>query len=139
MKERKLPSGSVLRFSDPPAPWAESEALYISVLTELKSVRINSQDDVPNLMKDLICTGFSSKIIKEALRPCLERVLYNGSKISESTFENVKAREDYMEICYAVIEENIRPFLKSLSVQFAPLLERLKISMMPLSSVKTPS
>lgn len=114
----KLPSGAELRITL--APFADSKALYQAVLEELKSLKLNEEDDIgANLIKDLFCVGFSSKKIESALNKCFERVTYNDLKISSDTWEPIEARDDYMKACMEVAKENILPFVKSLSVEFS--------------------
>lgn len=129
MKEIKLSSGSVIQFTDPPAPFAESKALYQEICKELVKVKIKEKEDHLNLIKDIICVGLSSPDIEAKLTPCMGRVLYNGQKITADTFEGTKGREDYLDVCYEVIQENIRPFMKNLYAQFSPLLESVKSSL----------
>lgn len=121
MKEVQLPSGSILEIKD--TPFAESKALYQSILEELRGVKLNAQLDHIDFIKDMLCMGFSSKKVEVALNVCLQRCLYNGLKIDKDTFEPVKAREDYSKIYISVIEENITPFLNGLSVELNRLLD----------------
>lgn len=123
-KEIKLPSGSKLKINM--APFAESKRLYQVILGEAKSVRVNGKDETFNLVKDLFCTALSSTAIEEALKPCLERCLYNGQRITDATFEPESARVDYYDILSEVAQENIRPFTNALMQQFSPLLEKLR-------------
>lgn len=115
MKEVNLESGSVLKILD--TPFAESKALYQAVLEEGKGLNIPSDGNVGQMLKDFFCIGFSSKKIDAALSVCLKRCLYNDLKIDDKTFEPIAARQDYTKICMSVIEENITPFTKGLSVE----------------------
>lgn len=118
MKTTTLPSGAELTITL--APFADSKALYQSILEELKSVSIKGEDEIGiGLLKDLFCAGFSSKKIEAAMSKCLSRCLYNGIKIDDSTWEPAEAREDYMKTLVEVAKENIAPFVKSLSLEFS--------------------
>lgn len=111
-----LPSGAILKVV--PAPFAESKALYQAILSEVKTIALGMNAELPSLFKDLFCTGFSSPKIEAALYKCFARCLYNEQKITEDTFEPIDAREDYTSVCVEVTKENIGPFLKSLYAEF---------------------
>lgn len=118
-KEFELPSGALLKIQL--APFADSKALYQAVLEEMKDIQLNSSDELFNLFKDAACAGFSSKKIEAALEVCFKRCLYNDLKIDRNTFEPEEARQDFVHVCIYVAQENIMPFLKSLSAQFQQL------------------
>lgn len=120
MKEIPLPSGALLKISH--TPFSESKALYQALLEELKEVAVDSKTDLTAMMKNVFCMGFSSKKVEAALSVCLKRCLYNELKIDDQTFEPASAREDYVKVCIEVVEENIRPFLKGLSVELKRVL-----------------
>jgi hypothetical protein len=125
MKEVKMPSGAILKIQL--APFADSKALYQAVLEEVKGLKIDASQNIDvNLFKDIFCAGFSSKKIESALNKCMEKVLYNDLRISDDTWEKVSAREDYMIACFEVVKENLLPFTKSLSAQYALVLGQLK-------------
>lgn len=123
MREVKLPSGSVLKVS--PAPFADAKALYQALLDEAKLLSFNRSTDVPQLMKDIVCYGFSSKKIEAALGECFKRCTYDYGKgdlkIDGDSFEDPKCRVDYPVVCMEVATENVLPFAKSLSVVFERL------------------
>lgn len=54
----------------------------------------------------------SSQDVYNAVFACLARCTYNGEKITEATFENEGAREDYFDIVCAAIDRNMAPFKK---------------------------
>lgn len=54
----------------------------------------------------------SSKEVYDAVFSCLGRCTYNGSKITEATFEDENARQDYLDIVCACINKNMEPFKK---------------------------
>lgn len=120
MKEIALPSGAKLGIGD--TPFATSKNLCQVVLEELKIVKINSTDDISNLVKDAFCTAFSSPKIEIALKPCLERCTYNGVKITEATWEPITARADYLKVCAEVGKHNVDPFLSGLYADYKTAL-----------------
>lgn len=108
-----LPSGARLKITL--APFTISKALYQAMLEELKGLKLDPQAEIDaNLFKDIFCVGFSSKKIEAALHDCLKRVLYNDVRISDATFEDPAAREDYLPVLLEVARINIRPFTKNL-------------------------
>lgn len=127
MQKVDLPSGAVLEITL--APFADAKALYQAVLDELKGLKFNPEDEIDvNFIKDLFCSGFSSKKVEAALDLCFKRVLYNGQKIDKDTFEPEEARQDYLMACIEVAKANILPFVKSLFADYSHILERLKAS-----------
>lgn len=127
MHEITLPSGAVLKISK--TPFAISKALYQAVLEELRTVKMNADDNVTNLIKELGWIGFASKKVEAALQECFKYCIYNNGagdlKIDKDTFESDKARVDYSQVCVEVIEENIGPFTKGLFVGSSRLLVTL--------------
>lgn len=117
MQAVTLPSGAILKIGL--APFKDSKALYQAVLAEGPSIKIESTDQAENAIKDLFCVMLSSSKIEAALKPCLERSLYNGKKIDENSFEPKDARQDYIEACYLVAKANIEPFIVSLFARFS--------------------
>lgn len=118
MKEVTLPSGKILRIDL--APFADSKALYQAVLEELRTVPMRDEDEIGvNMLKDLFCTGLSSKRVDKALEKCLARCLYDNTKITDEIWEPEEARGDYMKVLLEVAKENIVPFVKSLSAEFS--------------------
>lgn len=127
LKEIELPSGAKLRINL--APFADSRALYQSVMRELRGIHYSATMDVEELGKDLFCIGFSSPDIEGALWQCFKRCTYEGiagkgpMKIDLDTFEPVEARDDYLKVCVEVAKENIFPFAKSLFAEFKAFLD----------------
>jgi hypothetical protein len=127
-KKSKLPSGAELEVWV--SPFEKSKALYQALLEEARGISFdpNAHIDV-NLFKDLFCAGFSSKKIEICLKACFEKATYNGKRIDENTFEPMEARQDYLEACFEVAQENVAPFLKSLYAKYKITLENLKSSL----------
>lgn len=128
MTEIVLPTGAKLVITS--APFADAKALYQAVVEEMRGIKASPDVELDtNWIKDMLCAGLSSKKIDAALAKCMERATYDGIRIVADTFEPVKAREDYLTVCFEVAKENIMPFTKSLYAKFAPQLEKLKSSL----------
>ena len=71
-----------------------------------------------DFIKDTLISIDTSEEFNEAIFNCLQYCTYKTVyKIDEALFDNdeiPEAREDYYEIILACVEENLRPFLKSL-------------------------
>lgn len=120
-----MPSGAKLDISV--SPFADSRALYQSILEEGKALKLDPEADVDvNFFKDLFCSAMASKKIEAALNKCFERVTYKGLRVDNDTWEPVENREDYFDACFAVAKENITPFTKNLSAKYSLILEMLK-------------
>jgi len=127
--EVKLPSGSKLKIQ--PADFETARALFKAVLSEATKTQVSWKGGVDvNQFKDLFCIGFSSDLIEDRLGACMSTVLYNNGKgdlkIDKDTFQDPKAREDYLPVCWEVAKANISPFLKSLYAEFGKIFEILK-------------
>lgn len=121
----KLPSGAELTITL--APYEDALALQDAVLEEVRGIKFDPKAEIDvNFRKDMFCVLMSSKKIRAALDPCLKRALYDKKHITKDTFEPVEARQDYISVCMEVAKENILPFLKSLSAEYAQVLESLK-------------
>ena len=122
-REVKLPSGALIRIQ--PAPFKASKALYQSLLVELKAVSLDLKSELASLYKDLLCTAFSSPVVEAALWDCMKCCTYDSAgakiKVTESTFEPVEARGDYLIACVEVAKDNIAPFMKSLYAVYQDL------------------
>ncbi len=120
----KTMSGSELVLA--PAPFADAKALLTAFLKEARGVEIKGREELPNLMKNIICAAVTSPEMDAALAKCMERCRYRGLKIVADTFEAIDARQDYLEVCYLVAEENLRPFMNSLYAKFVELSKKLE-------------
>lgn len=127
MKKIKLPSGAELAITM--APFADSKALYQACLEELKHLKMDGRQEIDyNFLKDVFCSGLSSKKIEDAVFKCASRCLYGSLKITEDIFEEEKTREDYFDILYEVTKANIMPFTKNLYAKFSLVRESLASS-----------
>lgn len=73
--------------------------------------------EILNFMKDILITMDVSKELEEVIFKCLSHCLYDTVHvINRDLFDTIKpdARADYYEIVFACIEENLKPFMKSL-------------------------
>lgn len=131
-----LPSGAKLEITSSPFPVARN--LYQAVAAEGKSLRVSTVTEMDaNFLKDLFLTALSSKAIETALWECMTRATYNGVRITPDTFEPEAAREDYFAVCLEVAQENIRPFTKSLFVQWKAAFQNMQGSLTSLSETKS--
>ena len=130
MREVQLPSGAVLKVN--PAPFGEAKALMQALFAEARGVEIIQGAEIPNMMKDLLFSGLSSVAIDKALKPCLARCIYSSGKgelkVDEDTFEPAEAREDYMDVVFEVVKENVGPFGKGLYAKFGLLMSMIEKS-----------
>lgn len=120
MRDVKLPSGATLKITS--APFADSKALYKALLKEAKGIEISTKTEFAQLCKQVFCAGFSSDEVEGCIWKCLERCLYDSGKgafkITQDTFEDEKARTDYLSILVEVTKENVGPFMKSLYAEY---------------------
>lgn len=127
MKEVKLPSGAVLKIT--PSPFKEANALLKALSRDLKGVQLNSKYEVGEMIKNALCAAVSSTEVESCIWACFARCLYNGGagdlKITEDTFEPIKARQDYIAACIEVGTVNVGPFLNGLSAGFQGFLKKL--------------
>lgn len=121
-----LPSGAELEIQV--SPFRESKALQMALAEELKSIQMDPKTELTdiNFWKNLFCSGISSQKIEEKLWVCMQRCTYNKLKITADTFEPVEAREDYLIACFEVMQENVRPFMKSLFARYLDLFQKLE-------------
>jgi hypothetical protein len=117
MITHKLPSGTVLDVT--PLPYDEAweitrqaigivERLKIDIsgMTSLKE--INAADVLR--FKDPICLLLSAPEVVPAAKQCLAKCTYGGKKIDNMSFEDAKARGDYLFAIFYALYENIAPF-----------------------------
>lgn len=124
-KEVTLPSGSKLIITL--ASFKEAKELRAAIFDEAKGLGIFSTDELNvNLYKNIICSLVASKRIDDALNACMKRVVYNGHKINEDTFEAEEARVDYDDICFEVAKANLLPLVKSLYAKLMELMGAMK-------------
>lgn len=124
----KLQSGQEIDITE--ADFEVAKSLYQAIWEEARSVVIHTTTEIDtNFIKDMFCTGISSKKVEALLWLCFPKVLYRGRKIDKDSFIPVENREDYFPICFEVARENIAPFSKTLMQQFSLIragLEKLQ-------------
>lgn len=128
----KLQSGRELKITL--GSFGEGEDLWIALNKEFRSVNFGSHVELDtNLVKEIFCMANSSREINACLKPLLKRCLYNNDPIDDQTFEDIEAREDYLEICEMVAKENILPFAKGLLRKYGAVIQQLKLIFLRLS------
>lgn len=71
-----------------------------------------------DIIKNTLIDLETSKTVQDIIKKCLNYCTFDGvHKINSALFDSIypDAREDYYEILIACIEENLRPFMKSLA------------------------
>lgn len=120
-----LKSGSQLAIGV--APFATGNKLLKTIARELASVRVDF--DLSNLsnptnrdldsVKNAAFQLLQSDAVETVLKECMARCLYNGQRITETTWEDENARQDYLPVAWEVMKANLLPFLKSLGLSFS--------------------
>lgn len=129
MLEFKALSGAKVIINE--ATWQKAMALKNAISKELSEVGIdidmstlqaeNKSDALNGLIEPLLKVDSSPEVYK-ALFECLEYCNYDGEKITEDTFEDLGARQDYYQIMIECIKVNLSPFFKGLLSKFATLM-----------------
>jgi hypothetical protein len=140
-KEIKLQNtGKVLIINT--ATTAEVKYLKNALLEELKQYPLglkllgNTQSifdkqvdftSVFDFIKNVLISIDISETAENAIFDCLKHCVYDKThKVTQELFDEVEeAREDYYEIIFACIEENLKPFIKSLVSMWKIHAERL--------------
>lgn len=119
--EVDMPSGAKLKVT--PADYKVSWSLFQSLIEIAKDLKIDlnmlknfdlKRQECLEAVKDLVCSGLSSKKVEACLADCMKRALYNDLKIDNQTFDADEARGDYIMVCVEVAKANLLPFLKTL-------------------------
>lgn len=120
MKQIESKTGADIQIA--PAPFKDAMALKNVLFRELSSSGINfdkiqlddlSKTHIEEIIKSIIQVD-TSKEFYDAFFKCAGRCLYNNNKITEDTFEDITAREDYYLIMLEVLKENLLPFFRGL-------------------------
>lgn len=139
-KEIKLQSGKTLIINT--ASTIEVKALKNVLFAEIKKYPLgikllgntasifDKQIDftaVFDFIKDVLISIDTSEEAESVIFDCLKHCVYDKvHKVTPDLFDEVEeAREDYYEIIFSCIEENLRPFIKSLVSMFSIRLEKL--------------
>ena len=128
-----LPSGAELEMTL--APFMEGERLFSATAECLKGIKVDGNADVQDLtsnlnsLKDMFLSCLTSQAMKDAILACLKRCTYNKQRITSwDIFDDIRAREDYLAVCWEVVKFNLTPFMKSLTSKLSGLIEKGKTS-----------
>ena len=80
-----------------------------------------------DFLKNVLISVDISETAENAVFECLKHCVYDRThKVNQNLFDEIEeAREDYYEIIFSCIEENLRPFIKSLVSMWKTQAERL--------------
>jgi hypothetical protein len=117
------------------------DRLLIAVTKELEGVGISlglksgnftdflnmdiDKDAALNTLKNAIMRIASSNLIRPILWECMQRVTYNGLKVTPKTFEGEKERGDWPILAKEVLVSNLIPFFPSLSSKLSTVVKGL--------------
>ncbi|MBO7735900.1 MAG: hypothetical protein J6S67_25245 [Methanobrevibacter sp.] len=128
-----LPSGAELEITL--APFSEGERLFSATAECLKGVKVDGNADIQDItsnlngIKDMFLSCLTSQAMKDAILACLKRCTYNKQRITSwDVFDDVKAREDYLAVCWEVVKFNLTPFTRSLFSKFSGLIKETQTS-----------
>lgn len=119
--EMTLKSGNTVTLGM--ASFADGMRLFKVLVSELKLVDIDltSLADVGalagkdiNSIKNVLLQVLGSEALEQAVFKCAERSLYNGQRITRTSFEDEQARGDFFEVAWEVMRFNLSPFFKNL-------------------------
>lgn len=87
---------------------------------------------VIEFIKNVVISIDTSEEFDSAIYACLSHCTYDSTKaINEQLFDNDEnAREDYYEIVFACIEENLKPFIKSLVSMWKIQSQRMDLNLL---------
>jgi len=94
--------------------------LGLGDLLNFSEVSIN-KDGALNTLKNAVFQIVSSASIRPILWECMERVVYNGQKVTRATFEDDKAIGDYLTVAKEVLVANLLPFFPGASSKLSIL------------------
>lgn len=125
--EFKAPSGAKVVIN--PADFEAAMELKSCIMHELSKADVKvelssltTESDLTDIVK-LFATIDSSKAVQNAVFDCLVRCTHNGEKITRQTFDDVNNRQDYYDIVFNCIKENLTPFVKSLRLWFSTIMQ----------------
>lgn len=108
-------------------------ALKNAMVREIAKSGIDTASDISNmelskvvsLIPQAVMAVDSSDEFQAALFGCLKQCTRDGVKITEATFDDVSAREDYYEVVIECVKHNLSPFFKSLVQKFKAITASL--------------
>ncbi len=105
-----------------PASWQHAKYLKMAIERELGGLDVLAlASDPVSAQVAYIMKLDSSETVDRALWPCLVQCTYNLEKITEATFDDVKAREDYYDIVGECMKVNLGPLFESLTSKLSEL------------------
>lgn len=112
------------------ASFAVGTKLLKTVARELEAVGINvglgtgrledffkmnfDKDAVINTIKNITLRLVGSDAVEAVLWECMDKCIYNGVRITRTTFEDEKAKGDYFNVAKEVLVANLSPFFPGL-------------------------
>jgi hypothetical protein len=111
----------------PSAPWRDAVALKNAIHKEMaqSNIAIDLNADISVVVKFVFQVD-SSESIYDAIMKCLAKGTYNTVKISEATFEDEKAREDWYDILEGCLKVNYFPFVVGLRSKYNLIFKALR-------------
>ncbi len=102
--------------------------LKLQETTETKTA-LEKEIDISGLLdylKNTIIEIETSEDFNKAVFDCLGKCTYDMKRIIPELFDDIpEARADYYEIVFRCIEENLRPFIKSLASKWKTLAPKI--------------
>ena len=130
MKEIVLKSGAKLEIGE--TEWAEAFKLFQTVVKSMRSVEADETvKSLNDFVAALIGAQISDEEVVKSMWTCFGRCTYNKTRITPELFKDMKAREDFIDICLEVGQENLGPFLKALSASLPRLTKMILDSRKP--------
>jgi len=127
--EFKAPSGAKVIIN--PADFKDSIDLKSAITGEIAKSTIDidlsdltQETDITDIVK-LFMVLDSSPSVYNAVFKCLVRCTHNGEKITELTFDDVNNRQDYYEIVFHCIKENLSHFLVGLRSRLSIIMQSM--------------
>ena len=123
-----LASGAKLHITV--ASFADALNLRKALLKCVKGLEIGEDIFEKNVtaLKDTVISMMTSDEVEQAVFKCLERVTYEGVKITKDLFDDPqlgeKLRADFDMICWEVVKANVMPFFVQTFSKLKNLLNR---------------
>lgn len=130
--EKTLKSGAKLLITR--SDFEICDRLLMAVANELKQVGVDiglkslaigedsvDKDKAINTIKNAFLQLVGAASIRPILWECMERVTYNGAKVTRATFNDDKAVGDYLTVAGEVMVSNLAPFFPGLSSKLSNL------------------
>lgn len=89
----------------------------LSVLKVSSLSTAMNQDIDPSVLLGAICRLISSKPVIDGVWECLKPCIYNGQKITRTSFQDEEARSDFLPCVVEVFKANVFPFIAGLDLK----------------------